>query len=177
MRQLSSGSGWAVTDTAPGEWLEFEAVDFSAGNYELIANYATAGDTVASTPVSKRLQGRIPRASIYENFSMDDLNGGSLVDGDVVNLQAYDGYYVTADAASGMLTATARAPDSGAAFTIKSLQGSGDIADGQSIALQAADGAHYLTVGPSPDQIMAVSGTSIGADQTFVISLSPQSPQ
>ncbi|HWZ90874.1 MAG TPA: DUF5010 domain-containing protein [Polyangiaceae bacterium] len=257
VRALASRSGWAVTDTAPGEWLEFDDVDFSAGNYEFIANYATTDGDRTNTPSSKLLQlavdgtklppalvpgsanaedfsayflgqatlshgphtlrltfldgqvdldwlflkktdplgslqtsagtfvsaigggndvlqGRIARASIYENFSFDDLNGGSLTDGDVVNLQAYDGYYLTVDATSGMLSTTARAPDSGAVFTVKSLAGHGDITDGQMIALVTADGAHYLTVGTDMNQTLDVSGTSIGAAQTFVLGLSPQ---
>jgi hypothetical protein len=255
VRTLRSGSGWAVTDTAPGEWLEFEDVDFSAGNYELIANYATTDGMQASTPPDKRLQisidgtklppalipgtvdadtfgatllgqatlshgphtvrltfldgqvdldwlfvkktdslvtlqtsantfvtainggndvlqARVPVASIYENFSFDDLNGGQLADGDSLNLQAYDGYYLTVNASTGMLSFTARAPDSGAKFTVRSLAAPGNIVDGQAIALQTADGAHYVTVGA--DTILDVSGTSVGDAQTFVVGLAPQ---
>jgi hypothetical protein len=46
-----SGSGWAVTNTAVGEWLEFDNVDFSAGNYKFVAKYATtAGQTAGAGP-------------------------------------------------------------------------------------------------------------------------------
>jgi hypothetical protein len=257
VRALSSGSGWAVTDTAAGEWLEFTALDFSAGNYEFIANYATTDGPSANPPATKRvqlavdgknllptrlpgsanadafsasflgqatlshgphdirltfldgqidldwlfvkktdslvtlqtsagtfvsaigggndvLQGRIPRASIYESFSFDDLNGGNLADGDLVNLQSYDGYYLTANTNDGTLGATARAPDSGAVFSVRSLIGPGDIASGQSIALETADGAHYVTVGTDPNQILDVTGINVADAQTFVVSLSAQ---
>jgi hypothetical protein len=120
------------------------------------------------------LQGRIPRASIYEGFSFDDLNGGNLADGDLVNVQSYDGYYLTAHTNDGTLSATARAPDSGAAFTVRSMSGPGDIASGQSIALRTADGAHYVTVGADPSQILDVTGLSVSDAQTFVVSLSAQ---
>ena len=255
VRALSSGSGWAVTDTAPGEWLEFEAVDFSAGNYEVIANYATTDGADAGAPVSKRMQvaidgvsllpavvpgtanadtfsavflgqatiaqgphtitltfldgqidldwlflkkldslvslqtstgmfvtalrggngsltGTVAKASIYENFSFDDLNGGSLTDGDTVNLQSYDGYYVTADPSSGMLSCTARSPGTDTSFTVRNLSSAGNVVQGQRIALLAADGAHYVTVGAN--QVIDVSGTSITAAQTFIVGLSPQ---
>ena len=36
-------AGWAVTNTAPGEWLEFDNVHFSAGNYDFAAHYSTTG--------------------------------------------------------------------------------------------------------------------------------------
>jgi Domain of unknown function (DUF5010)/DUF5010 C-terminal domain len=256
VRALASGSGWAVTNTAPGEWLEFDAIDFSAGNYEFIANYATTDSSAdAGAPPSKRLQitidgvkllpavvpgtadadtfsaaflgqatllhgphtlvmtfldgqvdldwlfvkktdslvslqassgmfvsaigggneslrDSVTRASIYENFSFDDLNGGALTDGDGVYLQSYDGYYVTADTTSGMLSATARAPGTGTAFSVKNLTAAGDIAVGQSIALLAADGAHYVTVGAN--QVLDVSGTSVGPAQTFIVGISAQ---
>jgi hypothetical protein len=44
IRALNS-SGWAVTNTAPGEWIEFDDVDLSAGNYRFAADYATGGST------------------------------------------------------------------------------------------------------------------------------------
>jgi len=44
VRSLTSNPGWAVTSTAAGEWIEFDDVDFSAGNYRFIAKYATNAD-------------------------------------------------------------------------------------------------------------------------------------
>ncbi len=43
VRQLASGSGWAVTGSAAGEWLEFDNVDFSSGAYQFAARYSTSG--------------------------------------------------------------------------------------------------------------------------------------
>jgi hypothetical protein len=263
VRTLTSGSGWAVTDTVAGEWLEFRDVDFSAGNYEFIANYSTTDGATQSSAPQKHLQiavdgtkllpalvpgtqsadsfnamylgqttlthgphtlrltfldgnvdldwlflkktdplitlqtsggtfvsaivggndvldGSIVKASIYENFSIDDLNGGALENGDRVALQTYDGYYVTADPASGMVTTGARAPDDTTTFTIvivDAADAGNQLTSGQSIALLTADGAHYLTVGTDPNEQLDASGSSIGPAQTFVIGLSPQSPQ
>ena len=263
VRTLASGSGWAVTDTAPGEWLSFENVNFSEGNYEFIIQYATTDGASATPSPEKRVQitvddtkllpasvpgtsdansfaayyvgsttlthgphtltltfldgqldldwlfikktdslatfqtsagtfvsafgggndvvqGDIPKDSIYENFSLNDLNGGALESGDHVSLQADDGYYLSADPTSGALAATSRAPDAGTTFTILSLgadAGQTDIADGAQVALLAADGAHYLTVGTAMTAQLDITGTSIGAAQTFTLGLSPQSPQ
>ncbi|HEY4104571.1 MAG TPA: DUF5010 domain-containing protein, partial [Polyangiaceae bacterium] len=260
IRPLASGSGWAVTDTAASEWLEFRDIDFSAGNYEFIANYSTTDGGTASSAPQKRMQitidgakllpalvpgtadansfnamylgqatlthgphtlrltflddnvdldwlflkkldplltlqtssgtfvsallggndvleGNILKDSIYEHFSIDDLNGGTLENSDSVALQAYDGYYLTADPASGMVSASARAPGSGTTFTIvivDSADAGNQLASGQSIALLAADGAHYLTVGADPNEQLDVSGSSIGPAQTFAVGLSSQ---
>jgi len=258
-----TGSGWAVTDTAPGESLTFENVDFSEGNYEFIIRY-TSTDGASATPApAKRvqigvddtrllpaavpgtedansfaayyvgsatlthgphtltltfldgkldldwlfvkktdslatfqtkggtfvsaigggngvLQGRIAKASIYENFSLNDLNGGTLQNGDHVSLQAYDGYYLTADPASGTLGATARAPDAGTTFTLVQVgapDGGAPITNGEDVALLAADGTHYVTVGSDTTEQLDVTGTSIGVAQTFTLGLAPQSPQ
>jgi hypothetical protein len=44
-------SGWALTDTAPGEWIEFDGVELSAGTYDFAAQYATAtGQTPGDGP-------------------------------------------------------------------------------------------------------------------------------
>jgi hypothetical protein len=46
-----SGSGWAVTNTSAGEWIEFDNVDLSAGNYRFSAKYATGtGQTPGDGP-------------------------------------------------------------------------------------------------------------------------------
>jgi hypothetical protein len=36
-----TGSGWAVTNTAAGEWVQFDSIDFSPGNYRFAIRYAT----------------------------------------------------------------------------------------------------------------------------------------
>jgi len=36
------GSGWVVTDTANGEWLQFDKVHFSSGNYRFPIRYSSA---------------------------------------------------------------------------------------------------------------------------------------
>ena len=45
-----------MTDTAPGEWIAFQNVFFSEGNYEFIASYATTDGASAMPAPSKRVQ-------------------------------------------------------------------------------------------------------------------------
>jgi hypothetical protein len=52
VRALSGGTGWSVSNTAPGEWLEFDGVYFSPGNYQFVAKYSTSG----ASSQAKRIQ-------------------------------------------------------------------------------------------------------------------------
>jgi hypothetical protein len=236
-----SGSGWAVTNTAPGEWLEFDNVELSAGTYDFVAEYATAtgqtpGDgprielvldgvklapvilpktansdafanvllgqgTVSHGPHTLRLRfldGRVDldwlfldkldksghlqanagsfvsaswgggsdvnsgasTAYIWETFTFDDLNGGSLSDGDSICMQTFDGLYVAVTGSA--LAAVEREPDAAAIFTLH-VQGGGLLASGAKVALETS-GSHYLT---SAGKTLDASGTSVGQAQLF----------
>ena len=49
VRALGANTGWAVTNTAPGEWIEFDKVDFSEGTYQFLAKHSSAhSDNVAT---------------------------------------------------------------------------------------------------------------------------------
>jgi hypothetical protein len=50
----ATGGGWAVTNTAAGEWIEFQNFTFSPGNYKFAVRYAT---TTASRRVRLSVDG------------------------------------------------------------------------------------------------------------------------
>jgi len=241
-----SDSGWVVTDTAPGEWLEFDSVNLSAGNYRFVAKYATgtgltAGDgprielvldgvklapvildkTVSSDSFTTTLLGQAPvahgqhtlrlrfldglvdldwlfiekldrvvslqintgtfvsanggggggvqthgaSANVWEALTFDDLNGGTLVDGDAVNIQTQNGMYI-ALGADQIVHADQRQPSPDATFTIV-VQGGGALGAGAQIALETSDKAHYLTA--AAGDTLDASGTVIGAAQIFTL--------
>jgi hypothetical protein len=248
VRALPAG-GWAVTDSAALEWIEFRNVDFSAGNYKFIAKFSTSNsgdgegvakrlqlvldgdklttiilpDTVNSDTFDATLlalstvthgqhdvrirfmdgfvdldwiflrkvdpvlslaigngmfesaQGAggsnviasAGAASVYEEFTFDDLNGGELEDGDSVHIQVYDGYYLTADSGTGTVRANRREPGADETFTLELLSGGSVTEDGSTIAIRTGDGAAYLTNGAG--DVLEASGTSVGADQTFTV--------
>lgn len=240
-----SGSGWAVTNTAPGEWIEFDNLDFSAGNYEILARYSesSSGSGVPLDELDLSIDGAplapvilpasanvdtfqltslgnvfVPygphnlrvtfetgfvdldylfikkidhtfalRASnndylsaslgggsdlnagaaapeVWESIMFDDLNGGSLVDGDKVNLMTYNGHYISASA--GKVTADKSTPGATESFTVKLISGP-SIKAGSAVALLTSDGMHY--VGYVSGTKVDASGSSIGAQQTFVL--------
>jgi len=119
----------------------------------------------------------------FERFSVNDLvagSNGTLSDGHVVNFQSYNGYYMTAESSGGSnggggsLTANRRAPGIYEKFTLVKVSGSAGstIAAGDKIALRSHDDLHYLTV--INGTTVNVTGTSIGAGQTFTINLTQQ---
>jgi hypothetical protein len=243
VRTLDASSGWAVTNTAPGEWIEFSNVDFSAGTYKFAAKYATSGassapkriqliiDGARLTPIiatntvdansfsttllaeqfmahgphtlrvrfidglvdldwiftrktdstlslqiaggtfASALEGggttvvtNASSAAIFEQFTFDDLNGGTLADGDQVYVQTYNGLYLSV--VGGVLTAAARTPGTPETFIVHSVSG-GDITQGSTLALATADGKNYVTVGAG--NVLDGTGTSIRASQTFTV--------
>jgi len=84
-----------------------------------------------------------PNAQIWETFNADDLNGGTLLDGDVVDLQTYDGLYVTVGAGQ-TVSADQRVPSTATLFKIV-VQAGDTLGNGAKIALQTSDKSHYLT--------------------------------
>jgi hypothetical protein len=247
-----SGSGWAVTNTTAGEWLEWDGVVFSPGNYKFPIRYAsTASHTVqlsidgtALTSVSLPSTGSMTTyanayagtktltkgihtiklsfvdggvnldwlfvkkydslvtlkssltncyvtaalggnqtdskavisnqtiAGPWENFTADDLSGGTLTSGDSINLQTHNGSYLTAQNGGGTSNpqTNRRSPGTWEGFTIVKTSGSGAIASGDTVALRTSSGTNYLTV--KSDGTLDGSATTIGAAQTFTIGLS-----
>lgn len=71
VRALSANSGWVVTSTAAGEWLEFADVDFSSGNYQFVAQYSTSGP---AGDLAKRLQVLIDGEGLAPIIAPDTVN-------------------------------------------------------------------------------------------------------
>jgi len=243
VRALSGGSGWSVTNTAPGEWLEFDGVYFSAGTYEFAAKYSTSAssnqpkriqllvdgehltpvivpntanvDTFSNVLLSSQrfmtqgshgvrvrfvdglvdldwlfvkkavlnftlkssgnqyasayagggstVSANEPSVGPFEAFMFDDINGGSLEDGDSVYIQVWNGMYLSARADA--LNADQRDPGSSETFTVHAANGS--VAAGSRIALMTNDNTHYLTVGSN--LVIDTSGTVVGDAQLFTL--------
>jgi hypothetical protein len=245
VRALSNSSGWTVTNTAAGEWIEFDDVDFSAGNYQFIVKYSTSGtsssskrmqlifdgqaltpiiasntasaDAFANTLLGSRfvdpgthdlrirfLDGLLDvdwlfvvktdpvfslksssaskyvtstngggsgvtvdgaKADVDQRYTFDDINGGTLQDGDTVYLQAYDGLYLNV-AATNLLCADHRTTTSADVFTVHNLD-TGPIESGSRIALATSGGTHYVTA--VSQSVIDASGTAVGNAQTFTL--------
>ncbi|HEX9943249.1 MAG TPA: hypothetical protein VGG03_14610 [Thermoanaerobaculia bacterium] len=86
------------------------------------------------------------RGDVWRNFTLKDLNGGSLEDGDTVTLQAHDGLYLTVEAGAGgrvfARSSTATKPE---LFTIQAVDGNGHILPGDAVAFQSVRSSKYLS--------------------------------
>jgi hypothetical protein len=140
------------------DWLFVKKMDPAFGLKVSTGKYLSANQGGGST-----VNTAAPHAQIWEAFVFDDLNGGTLQDGDQVNLQSYNGHYLSSSA--GSLTADKRAPGATEVFTVKLVSGT-SIAVNSAIALLASDGKHYLTSNTGNSD---ASGTSIGVAQTFTL--------
>jgi hypothetical protein len=106
----------------------------------------------------------------WERFTVDDLAGnGTLFSSNTVDIQSYNGLYLTATNSS-TLAARQRVPAGSENFAIVKLTGSGVLTNGNQVAIQTS-GGKYVTV--ESDGSVDASATSIGTAQTFTIQMTP----
>ena len=83
------------------------------------------------------------RGGFWETFTLKDWNGGALMSGDEVSLQAHDGLYLSVDPGSGgQLYARASTAGPAERLVIRKIGGAGPIVNGDSIALEAGSGRY-----------------------------------
>ncbi len=111
-------------------------------------------------------------AGEWETFTLIDLNGGRLVDGDRVHLRTSDGtHYLVAEDGGGREVKADRT-EAGAweTFTIVKAGGSGEIMDGDAIALKA-DNGNYVVAEEGGGQEVNANREAIGEWETFSLEL------
>ena len=244
----SSGGGWAVTDTAAGEWIEFQNFVFSPGNYKFAIRYAATtvdrrvrlsvdgvAQSIITLPVTadlnsfdtinvgqknfttgthslkiefldggvdldwlfaKKIDPMVTllanngqyvcallggnstvaanrlAVGVWERFSLNDHNGGTLMANDEVSLQTYNGMLLCAElGGGGQLSANRRALGPWEQFVIVKTAGSGAVVEGDKIALRSVNG-NYLRAGSGG--LLNATATTIGAAQTFTAGFTPQ---
>lgn len=116
-------------------------------------------------------------AGLFETFILDDLNGGSLTDGDTITLRTRaNGQFVAAEGGGGGAIRANRISAGGwEIFTVKKMNGTGGIANGDQIALQVNDGK-WICAESGGGYWLVADRTSPGAWETFGIVLSNATP-
>jgi hypothetical protein len=137
-----AGVGDELTEDVDGEAASITATQLTvnlktyAGNY-LVADKGGGADLMAYSTQAKE----------WETFTLTDINGGSLVSGDIVTLKGVGGQWVSAlQGGGGKLTVTAPWEKGWEQLRIVKATGSGKIAGGDKIALQTTVGGEYLSV-------------------------------
>ena len=115
-------------------------------------------------------------AGAWETFTLTDLNGGDLTDGDSIQLAANNGQYVCAEnGGGGVVNANRAAASDWETFVIHRI-GGGVIHDGDQIALQTRVTGNYLSAINGGGDMVVADRTAVQAWETFAISLDGGTP-
>jgi hypothetical protein len=112
-----------------------------------------------------------PWVKQWEEITIVDRNGGTLVSGDSVNLLTHTGNYVMAwDNGGGTTDATSEHDLAWEQFTILKLNGTGAINIGDTIALQTGSGHYFVAEGGGGGtNVLNANRTAIGPWEQFVL--------
>ncbi|HTJ78411.1 MAG TPA: DUF5010 domain-containing protein [Rariglobus sp.] len=191
----SGGGGWAVTNTAAGEWIQFNAIRFSEGNYKFPIRYSSTAphsvrlyiDGVALSDVS------LPSTGSMDTFSTAYLGVTAVADGShTLKLQFLDGgvdvdwlfikkydplisfksainnnFLMAAGGGNGSILASSLAENGSERFSIDGLSG-GVITSGDTVKLQSKDGLYVTAVGGGGSTI-EVKARLPGTTETFTV--------
>jgi len=109
----------------------------------------------------------------WERFGYVDLNGGELLNNDVINLRAFNGQFVTAENGGGGVVNANRAVAQGwEAFRLVNLEGRSRFQTGDRVAIQASNGQYVVAEnggGGSTSGAVNANRPSVGAWETFVL--------
>jgi hypothetical protein len=120
----------------PGATARTIALRTKLTGHRLSATGATDASAIRATALA---------VSSAELFTLIDLDGGALVDGDAVQLETHGGARWTAAGGGGAALTLASAADDSQVFHLHRVDGPGPIASGDAIALAARDGVHYVS--------------------------------
>ncbi len=130
-----------------------------SGHY-LLADKGGGADLLASSTTPQE----------WETFTLTDVNGGSLVSGDVVTLRSVSGQYGSAlNGGGGAIRFTATAAQSWEQFTVTKLNGTGAIGSGDTLALRTVVTGQYLSAANAGGGSVSATGASAREWETFTL--------
>ena len=152
---------------APGEEIGESAQDLNVGNVSFrasgnrwISAQNNGGGAVNATATS---------VGAWENFTIEDINGGSLQSGDSVYIRAGNGQlFQAANGGGSSLNAGSNSRGAWETFKIVRKNGSGTVVTGDVVGVQAYSGAWMSAQNGSGAPVFAYGG-GIGAWESFTI--------
>lgn len=192
-----TGSGWAVSNTTAGEWIQFNSLSFSAGNYKFPVRFSTTNasrtlrfyvDGVALPDVTVTSTGgadtfnTIYLGSKYltpgnHTFKLLFVNGG--VDVDWIFVKKYDplmsfksaltNCFLTAElGGNDTMVSNRTAEGSWERFSVDDAAGAGTVSAGDTVNLQARDGL-YVTSEANGGSTISINRRRAGSYEKFTI--------
>lgn len=138
------------------------AVGFRTDNGHYIVAESGGGERVYANRLAQ---------GAWETFTLVDMNGGSLMSGDPIRLQAHNGYYVVAELGGGdTVNANRQTPGAWEEFRIIRTAGPGVIVSGNQVALQTINN-YYVVAELGGGDVVNANRTAIGPWETFTISI------
>ncbi|PTL77232.1 hypothetical protein [Vitiosangium sp. GDMCC 1.1324] len=144
---LAASAGCAAPPaTEQDEATGSEAKMLAANQYTVTLQTWSGHYLVADQGGGADLMAYSTQALEWETFTLTDVNGGSLVSGDVVTLQGISGQWASAINGGGSnIRVTAWAPQAWEQFSIVKLNGTGDIVSGDKIALKTTVTSQFVS--------------------------------
>jgi hypothetical protein len=174
-------SGRPTNDDMRGFWLIRPDGTRSATWNDFVALYATSLHRVSLRARSGRfvaaeegggggVEAGERQPGPWAKFTVQDLNGGVLRNGDPVRLQSHDGFYL-GESAEGAISATYREPGPETAFVLRWVGGEdrGAVRSNSAVALESPSG-RFLAANDATGAVRAVS-ERIGPAETFRLGL------
>ncbi|WP_224363062.1 hypothetical protein [Hyalangium versicolor] len=116
-------------------------------------------------------------AKEWETFTLTDVNGGSLVSGDVVTLQGYGGQWASATNGGGSsIQVVSPSPQSWEQFTLVKLNGTGTIGSGDQVALKTVISGQYLSAANAGGSTVSANGASAREWETLTLNIVASGP-
>ena len=111
----------------------------------------------------------------WETFTLIDLNGGTLDNGDLVNIRSVNGYYVVAEGGGDdVVNANRTVAQTWETFRIMKVGGTGTIHSGDAISLQAYNGwsgggGNYVVAEDGGGSVVNANRAAVGSWETFTL--------
>jgi VCBS repeat-containing protein len=198
IRTLST-NGWAVTATAAGEWIEFDAIQFSAGNYKFPVCYSSTAshtlrlyiDGIALPDVIVPSTGGthlFDTAYLGTNaishgthtLRLFFVDGG--VDVDWIFVKKFDpavtfqsalnGFYLSAQfGGNDSLVCNWTSPDNWERFTVDDLAGNGTLFSSNTVNLQSYNGLYLTATNGGGSTLAAKQRVPAGSENFSIVKL------
>ncbi|WP_395830238.1 hypothetical protein [Archangium violaceum] len=131
-------------------------------NHYLVADQGGGADLMAYSTQARE----------WETFTLTDVNGGSLVSGDVVTLQSISGQWGSAINGGGSnIRFTATVPQAWEEFSIVKLSGSGTIVNGDKIALKTTVTGQFVSAINAGGSTVVASAPQVREWETLTLNI------